>query len=187
MYSNMIFRRSCLQHVGRNQRPPVCQINLVPPCITSASNRGTEPMYYPGAEEDLEVTQSAFHRAFEDAMPIPAKVPGLQQFAASIWDRRKRIPSRQDPLLTLFDEFDRDNDGILSSDEIAEALRSRGVNEISTAQVQWLINVFEESKACALPSFKQVVTRQQWPDFVFSLTVADMHAHADPSKSLDSE
>jgi hypothetical protein len=117
-------------------------------------------------EEDLEVTQSAFHKAFEDAMPVPAKVPGLQQFAASIWDRRKRIPSRQDPLLTLFDEvnkkrgiiiepqlcstmlsvpthipsptwqFDRDNDGVLSSDEIAEALSSRGVNEITTAQVR---------------------------------------------------
>ena len=57
-------------------------------------------------------------------------------------------------------------------------------------QVQWLINVFEESKACALPTFAQVVTRQQWPDFIYSLTVADMHAPStdshDISKSLDS-
>lgn len=57
------------------------------------------------------------------------------------------------------------------------------------AKVQWLIDVFEKSKACALPTFAHVVTRQQWPDFVFSLTVADMNAKSgsgsDVETSLD--
>ena len=55
-------------------------------------------------------------------------------------------------------------------------------------QVQVLINAFEESKACTLPSFAHVVARQQWPGFVYSLTVSDMHASdssVDNTKSLD--
>ncbi len=68
--------------------------------------------------------------------------------------------------------------------------RRRVLSPYPPTQVQTLINVFEDSKACALPTFKQVVTRSQWPDFVYSLTVADMHAqHQDGAaeKSLDSE
>ncbi len=49
------------------------------------------------------MSHDAFHRAFDDAKPGQAKVPGLQEFAAAIWDRR-RIPSRQDPLIHIFDE-----------------------------------------------------------------------------------
>lgn len=89
-------------------------------------------------------------------------------------------------------QFDLDNDGALSSGEIAEALRSRGVttitkeqvrrssrwqlgrrfiqflsaappwpffNALSRLQVQFLINAFEETKACTLPSFAHVVYR----------------------------
>jgi len=157
------------------------------------SARGTpqpppQPMYYPGEEEEYDVSHNAFHKAFEDAKPAAAQVPGLQELAAAIWERRK-IPSRQDPLLHIFDEFDMDNDGVLSSGEIVEALKSRGVAKISKEQVQWLIDAFERTKACALPKFAHVITRQQWPDFVYSLTVADMNATSgsgsDAEKSFD--
>jgi|LauGreSBDMM110SN_4_FD.fasta_scaffold407359_1 hypothetical protein len=56
-------------------------------------------------------------------------------------------------------------------------------------KVQWLIDAFERTKACALPKFAHVITRQQWPDFVYSLTVADMNATSgsgsDAEKSFD--
>ncbi len=57
-----------------------------------------------GVEEDFEVTSGAFHKAFEDARPQLVAIPGLQEFAASIWNRRRRIASPHDPLLTIFDE-----------------------------------------------------------------------------------
>lgn len=60
--------------------------------------------FHTGVEEEYDVSHSAFHKAFEDAKPAAAQVPGLQEFAAAIWDRRKQIPSRQDPLLHIFDE-----------------------------------------------------------------------------------
>ena len=58
-----------------------------------------------GVEEELEVSHSAFHKAFEDAKPEKAQVPGLQEFAASIWARRRQIPSStRDPVTHIFDE-----------------------------------------------------------------------------------
>lgn len=57
------------------------------------------------------------------------RIEGLQEFAAAVWERRKRIPSASynDPLRRLFGEFDKDGDGHLTAEEIAYALQSRGV------------------------------------------------------------
>eukprot|EP00195_Chlamydomonas_chlamydogama_P011412 CAMPEP_0202901934 /NCGR_PEP_ID=MMETSP1392-20130828/15408_1 /ASSEMBLY_ACC=CAM_ASM_000868 /TAXON_ID=225041 /ORGANISM="Chlamydomonas chlamydogama, Strain SAG 11-48b" /LENGTH=153 /DNA_ID=CAMNT_0049588597 /DNA_START=249 /DNA_END=710 /DNA_ORIENTATION=- len=139
-----------------------------------------QPTYYPGVEEEYEVSHSAFHRAFEDAKPAKMRVPGLQEFAAAIWERRRAIPSQHDPLLHIFDEFDTNGDGVLTASEIAAAMRSRGVT-VSTEQVQGLIEAFEEKKA-------HMIVRQEWPDFVYSLTVADLHAKDQyvPGKTLES-
>lgn len=46
----------------------------------------------------------AFHRAFEEAKPCNARIPGLQEFAAALWERRRLIPSNQDPLMHIFTE-----------------------------------------------------------------------------------
>lgn len=54
--------------------------------------------------------------------------------------QRRRIPSSTltDPLMRIFDEFDRDRDGHLSAAELAAALRSRKV-DISEEVVQQFI------------------------------------------------
>lgn len=57
-----------------------------------------------GVEEEYDVSHDAFHRAFDDAKPESAKIPGLQEFAAAIYERRRLIPSGHDPLAQIFDE-----------------------------------------------------------------------------------
>lgn len=58
-----------------------------------------------------------------------------------VWERRRRIPSStyNDPLDHIFTEFDEDGDGHLTSVEIANALKSRGV-EAKPDQVQEFID-----------------------------------------------
>lgn len=49
-------------------------------------------------------------------------------------------------------------------------------------QVQWLINTYEEERTCILPCFDtHAISREEWANFVYSLTVADLHAVEDPS------
>lgn len=64
-----------------------------------------------------------------------------------IWERRRRIPSTtyNDPLDHIFTEFDEDGDGHLTSVEIANALKSRGV-AATPEQVQEFI----DGECCAL-------------------------------------
>lgn len=57
-----------------------------------------------GIEEETEVLHDAFHRAFEEAKPCNARIPGLQEFAAALWERRRLIPSNHDPLMHIFTE-----------------------------------------------------------------------------------
>lgn len=136
-----------------------------------------QPTYYPGVEEEYEVSHDAFHKAFDDSKPEVLKVPGLQEFAAALWLRRSSIPSptQKDPLLNIFDEFDSDNDGVLNAAEIAGAFRSHGIN-INDEQVCYYINEFEENKAT-------FITRCEFPEFVYSMAVADLHAHPELSDS----
>jgi len=94
----------------------------------------------PTPEEDREVAHEAFLHAFEASRPENCRVVGMQQFAAAIL-ARAQIPSQQysDPLKHIFEEFDRDGDGNLSSSEVGDALRSRGV-EITNEQVDMFID-----------------------------------------------
>ena len=60
-----------------------------------------------GVEEEEETSFAAFHNAFEEAKTAKLRVPGLQEYAASLWERRRRIPSMSsDPLMHMFMEFD---------------------------------------------------------------------------------
>jgi hypothetical protein len=95
---------------------------------------------YPGFQEEKDVSHEAFMHAFEAARPRAMRLPGMQEFAASIWERRRRIPSQtySDPLDHIFTEFDADGDGKLSAAEIAAALSARGV-EATEEQVQMFI------------------------------------------------
>ena len=94
----------------------------------------------PTPEEDREVAHEAFLHAFEASRPENCRVVGMQQFAAAIL-ARAQIPSQQysDPLKHVFEEFDRDGDGELTSSEVGDALRSRGV-EITNEQVEMFID-----------------------------------------------
>lgn len=57
------------------------------------------------------------------SLPEPEKNIGCH---VQVWDRRRHVPSQvyNDPLLHLFEEFDKDSDGHLTHLEIAEALQS---------------------------------------------------------------
>jgi len=90
------------------QAVPRC-LKPLPSCVVSARqvpvpSDGVGIWLVAGSEEEYDVSHSAFHRAFEDAKPAPAKVPGLQEFAAAIYERRRLIASSHDPLMQIFDE-----------------------------------------------------------------------------------
>lgn len=83
----------------------------------------------PNEAEDLAVSRTSFIKAYMEAQYNAERIEGLQEFAAAVWERRKRIPSTSynDPLRRIFTEFDKDGDGHLTADEVASALQSRGV------------------------------------------------------------
>jgi len=149
----------------------------------NASKEG-QGTYYPGLEEEVATSSEAFHRAYNDSRPDPAKVPGLQSFAAALYARRRLITSGNDPLQNMFDEFDTDNDGILSSSDLVAAMKSYDVY-MRDEQAQWLMNAFAATRTCALPSFKSAITRQEWPNFVHSLAVSDPNLKSDGTRSID--
>ncbi|KAF5838917.1 hypothetical protein DUNSADRAFT_2008 [Dunaliella salina] len=155
-----------------------------PPLLLRRTCCRVKPQYYPDAEEDADVLQNAFHAAYEQTKPAALRVPGLQEFAAAIWQRRRAIPSQSyvDPLMHLFQEFDTDNDGVLESEEIASAFQSHGV-QISAQQIQELIIAYENGR-------EYVIKREEWPEFVHSLATSDLHVkehyRADQS-SLDED
>ncbi|KAJ9526942.1 hypothetical protein QJQ45_025343 [Haematococcus lacustris] len=103
--------------------------------------------YYPGVEEERDVTHDAYLLAFEAAKPSAMRVPGLQEFAAALWARR-RYSTSGDPLHHLFKEYDADNDGKLKAEEIAAAFASHSVS-ISAEQVKALIATYViDSETC---------------------------------------
>lgn len=129
---------------------------------------GAQPSFYPGPQEEKEAAHEAFLHAFEASKPVCVRMPGLQQFAAAIWERRRRIPSTtyNDPLDHIFTEFDEDGDGHLTSDEIARALQSRGV-AAQPEQVQDFIDAIDVNK-------NGTVERSEFADFIFHMAVADL-------------
>lgn len=106
--------------------------------------------------------------ALESAKPVKLRMPGLQEFAAAVWERRRRIPSAtySDPLDHIFTEFDEDNDGHLTAVEITHALQSRAVH-CTEEQVQEFINAIDTNA-------NGTVERTEFADFIFHLAVADL-------------
>lgn len=123
----------------------------------------------PTPEEDREVAHEAFLHAFEASRPENCRVVGMQQFAAAIL-ARAQIPSQQysDPLKHVFEEFDRDGDGELTSSEVGDALRSRGV-EITNEQVEMFID------ATSL-EHSDKVKQTEFRDLILHMAAADLHS-----------
>lgn len=98
-------------------------------CSTGAPDAAKKRSGLPNEAEDLVVSRTSFVKAYMEAQYNAERIEGLQEFAAAVWERRKRIPSTSynDPLRRIFFEFDKDGDGHLSADEVASALQSRGV------------------------------------------------------------
>lgn len=72
--------------------------------------------------------------------------------------------------------------GTPPSQQSAYALLSLRTCCLDHEQVQWLINTYEEERTCILPCFEtHAISREEWANFVYSLTVADLHAVEDPS------
>lgn len=60
---------------------------------------------FPSRQEEKDVSHEAFMHAMEAARPKAMRIPGMQEFAGSLWGRR-RIPSQtySDPLDHIFTE-----------------------------------------------------------------------------------
>lgn len=135
---------------------------------------------YPGLQEEVDVSHQAFMQAFQGSHPIAA-VPGLQEFAAALLDRRRSIPSSAyaDPLDHVFAEADGDNDGKLSAEEVSAALRSRGV-DASPEIVGRYIRCARDAAGSAHPPgavSAETIERREFPAFVLAMASADMHHH----------
>ncbi|KAF8073112.1 PRFB1 [Scenedesmus sp. PABB004] len=145
---------------------PRCGVVFAPirPCCRVVA-RGE---VFPGPAEEKESAHEAFLHAFEAAKPVTLRMPGLQQFAAAIWERRRRIPSTtyNDPLDHIFTEFDEDGDGSLTAAEVAHALQSRDV-KATPEQVQEFIDAIDVNK-------NGTVERSEFADFIFHMAVADL-------------
>ncbi|KAL6756241.1 hypothetical protein V8C86DRAFT_2436260 [Haematococcus lacustris] len=132
-----------------------------------------------GVEEERDVTHDAYLLAFEAAKPSAMRVPGLQEFAAALWARR-RYSTSGDPLHHLFKEYDADNDGKLKADEIAAAFASHNVS-ISAEQVKALIATYvTDSETCdtdpdSAPA-TDTISAQMWPEWIHSLAISELHS-----------
>lgn len=114
------------------------------------------------------MSHSAFMHAMEATQNPSMRAPGLQEFAAAIWERRRRIPSQtyNDPLQHIFTEFDHDSDGHLTAAEVAAALSSRGV-QVTEAQVQMYIEAVDNNN-------NHTVERGEFADLIFSMATASL-------------
>ena len=66
-----------------------------------------------------------------------------QQLADDVrLDLRKRMRGHREDLLTVFDEFDTNGDGVLSEDEFRRGLRQHGIR-LSPAEMEQLMQVFD--------------------------------------------
>lgn len=86
-----------------------------------------------------------------------------------IWERRRRIPSQlyNDPLVHLFEEFDADDDGHLTAQEISAALQSRHVM-VSPEQVQVFIDAADADG-------NKTIEKSEFADLIWHMASADLH------------
>jgi hypothetical protein len=124
---------------------------------------------YPDACEDMEVCHDAFLHAYEASRPVMLRIHGLQEFAAAIFELSRRIPSTSYtcPLDHIFSEFDEDNDGKLSVDDVTAALQSRAV-DITRDQVMMFIDGVDGHQ-------HHMVEKHQFADLIFSMASLNLH------------
>lgn len=154
--------------------------------VSKSTQEGAAPVdtvieagVYPAPETEKEVAHEAFMHAYQASKPTALQVDGLQDFAASVWERRRRIPSQtyNDPLDHVFTEFDLDNDGKLTAAEIAYALQSRNV-DVTPEQVQIFI-------AASDTNGNSCIDRHEFPEFIFHMAVADLQSRGLPAGKWD--
>jgi hypothetical protein len=127
-------------------------------------------------------------KAFTAAHPIAA-VPGLQEFAAALLDRRRNIPSAAHPdvLDNVFAEADLDSDGFLSAAEVSAALKSRGVDaspEIVGRYIRCARDADADKKRGG-DAADEAVGRREFPAFVLAMASADLHHHGPSGAKAD--
>lgn len=138
--------------------------------FATPAKSGPNPPLYPDPSEDSEECHNAFLHAYEASRPREYQhIPGLQEFAAAIFERNRRIPSSSysSPLDHIFTEFDEDNDGKLSVSDVTAALMSRNV-QITNDQVMMFIDGVNKHH-------NHMVERHEFADLVFSMASLDVH------------
>ncbi|KAA6424506.1 MAG: hypothetical protein FRX49_05718 [Trebouxia sp. A1-2] len=121
----------------------------------------------------MNVVEESFRQAYRNSQADTICVPGLQEFAGSIWARRRNISSYQDPLEHIFSEFDEDQDGYLNAADVTAALGSRNVN-ITPEQAQMFLEVSDVDS-------DHVVGKHEFADFIFHMAAADLAHGSEPS------
>lgn len=137
------------------------------------SRKGMDNIGLIEEEDDTNVVEESFRQAYRNSQADTICVPGLQEFAGSIWARRRNISSYQDPLDHIFSEFDEDHDGYLNAEDVTAALSSRSVN-ITPEQAQMFLEVSDVDS-------DHVVGRHEFADFIFHMAAADLAHSSDPS------
>lgn len=155
---------------GRDLRvSPRCRRASPALCVTAAG--------LPNAAEDKDAMHSSFVKAYHDSQSDLIKIPGLQEFASAVWERRKRIPTAnyKDPLDHLFTEFDQDSDGHLTAAEVAAALQSRGV-QISEQVAQLYIDAADGDG-------NGQVERHEFGNLIYRMAVANLNGKVPQPKN----
>lgn len=136
------------------------------------SQKGRDNIGIIEEEDDINVVEESFRQAYRNSQADTICVPGLQEFAGSIWARRRIASSYQDPLDHIFSEFDEDQDGYLNAADVTAALSSRNVN-ITPEQAQMFLEVSDVDS-------DHVVGKHEFADFIFHMAAADL-AHGSES------
>lgn len=138
------------------------------------SQKGRDNIGIIEEEDDINVVEESFRQAYRNSQADTICVPGLQEFAGSIWARRRNISSYQDPLEHIFSEFDEDQDGYLNAEDVTAALGSRNVN-ITPEQAQIFLEVSDVDS-------DHVVGKHEFADFIFHMAAADLAHGSEPSE-----
>lgn len=137
------------------------------------SQKGRDNIGIIEEEDDINLVEESFRQAYRNSQADTICVPGLQEFAGSIWARRSMTSSYQDPLDHIFSEFDEDQDGYLNASDVTAALGSRNVN-ITPEQAQMFLEVSDVDS-------DHVVGKHEFADFIFHMAAADLAHGSEPT------
>lgn len=138
------------------------------------SQKGRDNIGIIEEEDDVNLVEETFRQAYRNSQAAAICVPGLQEFAGSIWARRRNSSSGQDPLDHIFSEFDQDGDGYLNASDVTAALSSRNV-DVTPEQAQMFLEVSDVDN-------DHKVGRHEFADFIFHMAAADLAHSSQPQQ-----